>query len=172
MPIVCIVRPNRSERRIWTPRAVARVARYASQDLGAASPIAASVIHCLGFGPAIECCAATSLGIEVVQGAVSLAKSFRTLRRAIDAYLRIEARLPRFVRRLLAGITSLLVAIREAVRLIERLADPLDTVGECDEHRDELSSLAEQLRILRESSREVTCDGPEFPGEATSGEEA
>lgn len=159
MTLVCIERPNRSYRRVWTSQAVARVARYAAVDLGAAAPVAAKVLHCLGYADAVLCCARETAPIEVVAGGVELRKTLTPARRAIDTYLTIEPRLPRWVRRLLRRITSVLTALDTALRVLDELTDVLDLEGGCTEYRDALDSLAEQLEILQ--THEVMCDGPE-----------
>ena len=172
MPIVCIQRPNRAERRNWSPGAVSRVARYAARDADAAQ-VAARVVYCLGFGPAVECCAAATVPPDVVQAGVSLRKTTEPLRKAVQRYLELERKLSPRLRRLLAPITAIIEAIGTALRLLDRVLDQLSPGGDCASHTAELSARAEQLAILRESEAELgVCDGPELAREEESGAEA
>lgn len=50
MPKVCYIRPNRTKRRVFTERDVARIAKYAHEDGADPRNIAVGVISALGLG--------------------------------------------------------------------------------------------------------------------------
>ncbi len=67
MPIVCINRPNRAERRVWTARKVGQVCGYALREGATQAELANELEECLGLPEQCDC----ALIRELIEGLLS-----------------------------------------------------------------------------------------------------
>lgn len=134
MPIVCINRPNRSERRVWTAKAVGRVCSYAVREGATREELRTELEPCL---PQCNCELIDSilnflLGLlagALIADLIILERSavFQTLR-FLSRFVKILVPLVLYLERLSATL-SRIQALAEQARAEARRGTGIDTGG-------------------------------------------
>lgn len=134
MPIVCINRQNRTQRRVWTAKKVGQVCGYALREGSTPSELARELEDCLGLPEQCDCAeirnwignllAALAAALIIIgQPRGVMIRAFislvRILARRIPALLPLLAYLQR-----LETARTILQAALEAARRIEQLVKP------------------------------------------------
>lgn len=128
MPIVCINRPNRSERRVWTARKVGQVCGYALREGATQTELASELEECLGLPEQCDC----ALIRELIEGLLSaLAAAILILGAPRGIVIRSFIELVRIlVRRIpaLAGLLAYLQRLETARNLLEEIRSTAERI--------------------------------------------